>query len=120
MASAEALMALADYRSWSYFFGTFRGKDKFARLLSYGSRGLGHYWGSNSTTKLGNEISLHRKTLKLFKWIVDFRKAVDAWQEGKGAHGWDRVRILGATAAHGFYVPYELANNMLWQVALTF
>ena len=51
--------------------------------------------------KIASELSLHRKSLKLGKWIVDYYKTADAVRAGMAsmATATDRVRLVAVTIA---------------------
>jgi hypothetical protein len=99
------------------FFSDTKGKDRFARLLAYYGKLRSHidrtaspasaaFWG-----RFSKNLGTHRKTLKLFKWVTDYYKALDLLRTSGGAPSmrW----ALEATAAM-FYVPYEFFNNVAW------
>ena len=101
----------------AYFFSEAKGKDLFARLLSYYGKakaalGSPHDPATAFWKKFSNDLSTHRKTLKLFKWVTDYRKAVDILRQ-RTTETPDVYWVCKAVAASA-YVPYEFCNNVVW------
>lgn len=69
-----------DHQAFGAFFKEARGKDKFARALSYYGR-LRAYTARDTAPhvavfweQVSGDLSMHRKTFKLFKWVADYNK----------------------------------------------
>eukprot|EP00729_Bicosta_minor_P028542 gene28542-4025_t len=119
---------LSDLRVWSGFLNNYSAKDKIARLLSYGGKAVGYYTGDNAdlvgvttlANRIASQLSLHRKSLKLGKWIIDYYKTLDAVRAGMATMSTttDAIRLVSVAIAYGLYVPHEFVNNLLWAQSL--
>jgi hypothetical protein len=60
------------------------------------------------------QLSLHRKTLKLFKWLNDFFKTVDALKDGSRG----TLRRCVNVVACASFIPHAAANNLVWGMSM--
>jgi hypothetical protein len=113
---------LYDIEKWGKYFSSYKGKDKFARTIQYGSRFACFYvleadpnsFVGGRLKKLHKNLSINRKSFRLFRWINDFRKArVAFYSKDKNL-----LKKLLRLAAEISYFMYALHDNCNWLRAI--
>ena len=77
---------LSNPRCWGKFWSTYTGKDKTARILQYSFRALSFYMRAHNPDsefaatiqKVSKDVSKGRTVFRLFRWIDEYYKFVDA------------------------------------------
>jgi hypothetical protein len=114
---------LCDLEKWGKFFSSYKGKDKFARSIQYGSRFLCYHaleqdrnsWVGARCKVLHKNLSINRKAFRLFRWINDFRKARVAYYSTTEKNP---IKKFLRICAELSYFVYALHDNCNWLRAI--
>ena len=83
---------ITDLQQWGKFLSNYNGKDKFARCIQYGSRGLRYYiLESNPDSAVGawfntlySTLSVNRKGMRLMRLFADYHEMWEKYTKYQG------------------------------------
>lgn len=114
-------------RRFARYVSRYDGKDKLGRSVQYFLKGLSYYMMKNiissspETVSLGKrlhdsykQISITRKTFRLFRWVTDFLRAVDVMRN-------DEVDVVDRTlkmVANLSMAVWAILDNVIWAFSI--